>query len=235
MTDEQWLAVLDVTLTGTFRCTRAALRQMVAQGHGGAVVNNASVLGWRAQPGQAHYAAAKAGVMALTRCAALDVARHGIRVNAVAPSLAIHPFLAKVTSEELLAELAGQGGVRARGPAVGGRQRDRLPGQRLRLLPDRRGACRSAASTPDRHRRLTSGPGICQPGLQAEVDAERLVEFGDERSWQLALPVGRPARRHANGPARPAPWSRGAGRSGGRAAGPGTGRHGQCWRSRAQR
>jgi len=106
MTDEQWLRVLDVTLTGTFRCTRAALRQMVAQGHGGAVVNNASVLGWRAQPGQAHYAAAKAGVMALTRCAALDVAGHGIRVNAVAPSLATHPFLAKVTSEELLADLA---------------------------------------------------------------------------------------------------------------------------------
>ena len=108
LTDEQWLAVLDVTLTGTFRCTRAALRQMVAQGHGGAVVNNASVLGWRAQPGQAHYAAAKAGVMALTRCAALDVAAHGIRVNAVAPSLAVHPFLAKVTSEDLLAELAGR-------------------------------------------------------------------------------------------------------------------------------
>ena len=108
MTDEQWLRVLDVTLTGTFRCTRAALRQMVAQGHGGAVVNNASVLGWRAQPGQAHYAAAKAGAMALTRCAALDVASHGIRVNAVAPSLAIHPFLAKVTSEALLADLASR-------------------------------------------------------------------------------------------------------------------------------
>jgi 3-oxoacyl-[acyl-carrier protein] reductase len=106
MTDEQWLRVVDVTLTGTFRCTRAALRQMVAQGHGGAVVNNASVVGWRAQPGQAHYAAAKAGVMALTRCAALDVAEHGIRVNAVAPSLATHPFLAKVTSEDLLADLA---------------------------------------------------------------------------------------------------------------------------------
>jgi 3-oxoacyl-[acyl-carrier protein] reductase len=108
MTDEEWLRVLDVTLTGTFRCTRAALRQMLAQGGGGAVVNNASVLGWRAQPGQAHYAAAKAGVMAFTRCAALDVAQHGIRVNAVAPSLAMHPFLAKVTSDELLAELAGR-------------------------------------------------------------------------------------------------------------------------------
>jgi 3-oxoacyl-[acyl-carrier protein] reductase len=105
MTDAQWTRVLDVTLNGTFRCTRAALRQLIAQGGGGAIVNNASVLGWRAQPGQAHYAAAKAGVMALTRCAAMDVAEHGIRVNAVAPSLAMHPFLAKVTAPEVLDQL----------------------------------------------------------------------------------------------------------------------------------
>lgn len=108
MSDVDWARVLDVTLNGTFRCTRAALRRMVDQGGGGAVVNNASVLGWRAQAGQAHYAAAKAGVMALTRCAAMDVAAHGIRVNAVAPSLAMHPFLAKVTGEQLLTELAGR-------------------------------------------------------------------------------------------------------------------------------
>ncbi|MFI5585858.1 SDR family oxidoreductase [Amycolatopsis sp. NPDC051758] len=105
MTDDEWSRVLDITLTGTFRCTRAALRQFVAQGGGGAIVNNASVIGWRAQAGQAHYAAAKAGVMALTRCSALDAAEHGIRVNAVAPSLAMHPFLAKVTSDELLEDL----------------------------------------------------------------------------------------------------------------------------------
>ncbi|MDT4905529.1 MAG: 3-oxoacyl-[acyl-carrier protein] reductase [Pseudonocardiales bacterium] len=105
MTDEEWTRVLDVTLNGTFRCTRAAVKQMVAQGGGGAVVNNSSVIGWRAQAGQAHYAAAKAGVMALTRCAALDVAEHGIRINAVAPSLAMHPHLVKVTSDELLAQL----------------------------------------------------------------------------------------------------------------------------------
>jgi len=104
MTDEEWSKVLDVTLNGTFRCTRAALRQMTSQGHG-VIVNNASVLGWRAQVGQAHYAAAKAGVMALTRCAAMEAAPHGIRVNAVAPSLAMHPFLAKVTGDDLLAEL----------------------------------------------------------------------------------------------------------------------------------
>ncbi|MEV8306071.1 SDR family oxidoreductase [Streptomyces flavidovirens] len=108
MTDEQWSKVIDVTLNGTFRCTRAALRTLKAAGRGGVVVNNASVVGWRAQAGQAHYAAAKAGVMALTRCAAVEAAAYGVRVNAVAPSLAMHPHLAKVTSAELLAELTGR-------------------------------------------------------------------------------------------------------------------------------
>ncbi|MGV4982677.1 SDR family oxidoreductase [Streptomyces sp. NRAIS4] len=104
MTDEQWSRVLDVTLNGTFRCTRAALRAMRETGSG-VIVNNASVVGWRAQAGQAHYAAAKAGVMALTRCAAIEAAAYGVRVNAVAPSLAMHPHLVKVTSAELLQEL----------------------------------------------------------------------------------------------------------------------------------
>ncbi|MET7691505.1 SDR family oxidoreductase [Streptomyces sp. NPDC005483] len=106
MTDEQWTRVLDVTLNGTFRCTRAALRRMRATG--GAIVNNASVVGWRAQAGQAHYAAAKAGVMALTRCAALEAAEYGVRVNAVSPSLAMHPHLVKVTSAQLLEELTAR-------------------------------------------------------------------------------------------------------------------------------
>jgi 3-oxoacyl-[acyl-carrier protein] reductase len=103
MTDDQWFAVLDVTLNGTFRMTRAAMQAM--RESGGVIVNNASVLGWRAQQGQSHYAAAKAGVMALTRCAGLEGAELGIRVNAVAPSLAMHPFLAKVTTDELLRKL----------------------------------------------------------------------------------------------------------------------------------
>ncbi|WP_043675218.1 SDR family oxidoreductase [Streptomyces xylophagus] len=107
MTDEQWSKVLDVTLNGTFRCTRAALRAMRGTG-GGVIVNNASVVGWRAQAGQAHYAAAKAGVMALTRCAAIEAAEYGVRVNAVSPSLAMHPHLVKVTTPELLAELTAR-------------------------------------------------------------------------------------------------------------------------------
>jgi 3-oxoacyl-[acyl-carrier protein] reductase len=72
------------------------------------IVNNASVLGWRAQKEQAHYAAAKAGVMALTRCAALEAADFGVRINAVAPSLAVHPMLKKSAPEELLKELEGK-------------------------------------------------------------------------------------------------------------------------------
>ncbi|WP_407548878.1 SDR family oxidoreductase [Streptomyces sp. Pv4-95] len=134
MTDDQWDKVLDVTLGGTFRCTRAALRRMratpgqtrtgtapgvgtvpgtgaapgVSSSAGGVIVNNASVVGWRAQRGQAHYAAAKAGVMALTRCAAVEAAAYGIRVNAVSPSLAMHPHLAKVTTDELLTELTSR-------------------------------------------------------------------------------------------------------------------------------
>ncbi len=104
MTDEQWSRVLDVTLNGTFRMTRAALRHMMER-RSGAIVNNASVLGWRAQAGQAHYAAAKAGVMALTRCAAIEAAEAGVRVNAVAPSLAMHEHLSKVTPPGLLKEL----------------------------------------------------------------------------------------------------------------------------------
>lgn len=104
MTDDQWNIVLDVTLNGTFRVTRAALNHMYPRGTG-VIVNNASVLGWRAQEGQAHYAAAKAGVMALTRCSAIEAAKHGVRINAVSPSLAMHANLAKATTDELLAEL----------------------------------------------------------------------------------------------------------------------------------
>lgn len=104
MTDEQWNKVLDVSLTSVFRMTRAVLPHMYER-RSGAIVNNSSVLGWRAQALQAHYAAAKAGVMAFTRCVALEAAEYGVRVNAVAPSIAIHEFLNRVMTDEALAEL----------------------------------------------------------------------------------------------------------------------------------
>jgi len=105
MVDEEWNRVLDVTLTGTMRMTRAMLPYMMER-RAGAIVNNASVLGWRAQKEQSHYAAAKAGVMALTRCAAVEAAEHGIRINAVSPSIALHDFLRKSAPQELLDKLA---------------------------------------------------------------------------------------------------------------------------------
>jgi 3-oxoacyl-[acyl-carrier protein] reductase len=107
MTDAEWSLVLDVTLTGTMRMTRAMLQRMIPRGRG-VIVNNASVLGWRAQKGQAHYAAAKAGVMAFTRCSALEAAEHGIRINAVAPSIAMHEFLKKAAAPGELEALTAQ-------------------------------------------------------------------------------------------------------------------------------
>jgi 3-oxoacyl-[acyl-carrier protein] reductase len=107
MTDEEWDRVFNVTLTSVLRVTRAALRYFREVGHGGAIVNNASVLGWRAQHSQSHYAAAKAGVMALTRCAAIEAVEYGVRINAVSPSIARHKFLEKTSSAQLLDRLSG--------------------------------------------------------------------------------------------------------------------------------
>jgi len=106
MTDDEWDRVIDVTLTSVMRTTRAALRYFREAGHGGVIVNNASVLGWRAQHSQAHYAAAKAGVMALTRCSAVEAVDYGVRINAVSPSIARHRFLEKTSSAELLDRLS---------------------------------------------------------------------------------------------------------------------------------
>ena len=106
MTDDEWDRVLNVTLTSVMRATRAALRYFRDAGHGGVIVNNASVLGWRAQHSQSHYAAAKAGVMALTRCSAIEAVEYGVRVNAVSPSIARHKFLEKTSSADLLDRLA---------------------------------------------------------------------------------------------------------------------------------
>jgi 3-oxoacyl-[acyl-carrier protein] reductase len=108
MEDAEWMKVIDVTLNGTMRMTRYMMKMMKARGQGGVIVNNASVLGWRGQKEQSHYAAAKAGVMALTRCAALEAAEFGVRINAVSPSLCVHPMLKKSAPEELLKELEGR-------------------------------------------------------------------------------------------------------------------------------
>lgn len=82
--DDAWDAVLATNLTGAFRLTRRALKPML-RARSGRIVNISSVVGLRANPGQSNYAAAKAGLIALTKTAAVEVARRGITVNAVAP------------------------------------------------------------------------------------------------------------------------------------------------------
>lgn len=80
----QWDQVIDVNLKGTLNWTSAVAREMVAQG-GGTIINMSSIAAFRGLAGQAAYAATKAGVSALTRCLALELGRHGIRVVAIAP------------------------------------------------------------------------------------------------------------------------------------------------------
>ncbi len=85
MDEEAWDAVIAVHLKGTFLCTQAAARQMVSQGGGGRIVNTTSVSGMIGNFGQANYAAAKAGIYGLTRTSAIELQKHRVTVNAVAP------------------------------------------------------------------------------------------------------------------------------------------------------
>ncbi|MEZ4331358.1 MAG: SDR family oxidoreductase [Myxococcota bacterium] len=110
-TDEaQWSRIVDTNLTGTFRCLRAALPGMLARRRG-SIVNLGSVVAWRAERGQSAYAAAKAGILALTRCAALEAAASGVRINAVVPSLALHPHLEKVSDADFLQRMVRENEV----------------------------------------------------------------------------------------------------------------------------
>ncbi|NIB40325.1 SDR family oxidoreductase [Pseudomaricurvus alkylphenolicus] len=102
---QEWERLLDINLTGTFRAMRAALRYMQGANRGGVIINLSSICAWRAEAGQTAYAASKAGVLALTRCAAMEAADYGVRINAVVPSLALHPYLEKVSNADFLQEL----------------------------------------------------------------------------------------------------------------------------------
>jgi 3-oxoacyl-[acyl-carrier protein] reductase len=86
LTDSDWTQVIDTNLTAAFRATRHALRGMI-RARFGRVINLASVVGPRANAGQANYAAAKAGLIAMTKTVAVEVARRGVTVNAIAPGL----------------------------------------------------------------------------------------------------------------------------------------------------
>ena len=96
--DEEWDSVLQTNLTAAFRCTRRALRAML-RARSGRIVNISSAVALRANPGQANYSAAKSGLIALTKTAAVEVARRGVTVNAVAPGLIDTEFIGGASKE----------------------------------------------------------------------------------------------------------------------------------------
>ncbi len=98
--DEQWQRVIDVNLSATFRATREALKPML-RARFGRIVNVASIVGLRANPGQANYAASKAGVIGFTKTVAAEVARRGVTVNAVAPGLIETALTEEISGGEL--------------------------------------------------------------------------------------------------------------------------------------
>jgi NAD(P)-dependent dehydrogenase (short-subunit alcohol dehydrogenase family) len=123
MSVDDWDGLIDTNLRGTFLATRAAGRQIIAQGSGGKVINIASNFGLKGIPNHVGYSASKAGVIGFTRSAGVEWARHNIQVNAIAPGYFVTDMNAEV------------------------REDDELERKILRTIPARRMAAASELST----------------------------------------------------------------------------------------
>jgi 3-oxoacyl-[acyl-carrier protein] reductase len=99
MKDEDWQTVLEVNLTAVFRLTRAALRGMMRR-RWGRIVNVTSIVALTGNPGQVNYAAAKAGMIGMTKSLAAEVATRGITVNCVAPGFIETPMTAALSDDQ---------------------------------------------------------------------------------------------------------------------------------------
>lgn len=130
MSEADWQGVVDTDLSAVWRVGQAAARRMAAQDRGGAIINIASMLGVGVQRGQANYGAAKAGVIQLTRSMALELARHGVRVNALAPG-----YFATEMNREFLESARGREYVAGLLPGRPGRLHE-LDGALLLLASD---------------------------------------------------------------------------------------------------
>ncbi len=145
-----WNAIIDTNLTGLMRVGQASARRMVAGGRGGAILNIASILGLRPASQLAPYAAAKAAVISLTQTMALELARHAIRVNALAPG-----YVATELNRDFLDSAAGQALAR------------RVPMRRFGTVEDLDGALLL----------LVSDAGRFITGVTLPVDGGHLLSF----------------------------------------------------------
>jgi NAD(P)-dependent dehydrogenase (short-subunit alcohol dehydrogenase family) len=124
--------VVDIVLNGTFRCSRAAARAMIDGGRGGVILNVVATYAWTGGPGTVHSASAKAGVLAMTRTLAVEWARHGIRVVAIAPGA----FESRGAADRLWPDPDLEARVRAAVPLRRFADRDEVAGAAVWLISD---------------------------------------------------------------------------------------------------
>ena len=202
MSDADWAAVLNVNLTGAFNMIRAVAPLMAAQGFG-RIVNITSINGLRGKFGQANYAAAKAGLIGLTKTAAREFGKKGVTVNAVAPGM-VMTDMARALPEEILASGRGRSGAARTCRSAGHRQCGAVPAVRRRARHHRRSAARRRraiyltsrtmrSSAPAHHAQHEAALAVAALRFHDLVAPAALFEF---RIEQDRLPSKWPTRRH---------------------------------------